>query len=158
MKQKILIIFFLISFNAFSQENSKIDFISFKYSNTSVAFSEVEISIIENQNFGKKTFNLEAKYYEYNKQKKKKTIISEQDFNKIIDAVYKINNSDLIENFSSGLDGSTTKLEFGKIFYNSIIFKLWSVHKNQTNTNIKSFIEAIQLILKISEINIEDYN
>ena len=158
VKQKILIIFFLISFNAFSQENSKIDFISFKYSIASVAFSEVEISIIENRTFGKKTFNLEAKYYENIKQMKKKTIISEEGFNKIIDAIYKINNSDLIENFSSGLDGSTTKLEFGKIFYNSITFKLWSVHKNQTNTSLKSFIEAIQLILKISEINIEDYN
>ena len=158
MKQKFLIILFLISFSTFSQEDSKIDFISFKYNISSVVFSEVKISIIENRTFGKKTFNLEAEYYENTKKNKKKTTISEKDFNNIINAVYKINNSDLIEKFSSGLDGSTTELELGTIFYNSITFKLWSVHKSKANTSLKSFIEAVQLILEVSEIKIEDYN
>jgi hypothetical protein len=158
MKQKIIILFFLISFNIFAQKNSKIDYISFKYNISNVVFSDVEISIIENGPIDNKTFNLEAKYYEGMKKRKKKTTISEEDFNRIIEAVCKINNSDLIENFSNGFDGSTTELEFGTVFFNFINFKLWSVRKSQNNTNLKDFIEAVQLILKVTEIKIEDYN
>ncbi|MFC4740212.1 hypothetical protein ACFO3U_09435 [Flavobacterium ponti] len=158
MKQKIIILFFLISFNIFAQKESKIDYISFKYNISNVLFSEVEVSIIENGSLGNKTFNLEAKYYEGIKKRKKKKTISKEDFNSIIEAVCKINNSDLIENFSNGFDGSTTELEFGTVFYNSINFKLWSVSKRQNNTKLKDFIEAVQLILKVTEIEIEDYN
>ena len=158
MKQKILIIFFLITFNSFAQKERKIDYIILKYNISNVVFSEVEVSIIENGAIGNKTFNLEAKYYEGMKKRKKKTTISEADFNSIIEAVCKVNNSDLIENFSTGFDGSTTELEFGTVFYNSINFKLWSVRKSQSNTKFKDFIEAVQLILKVTEIKIEDYN
>lgn len=158
MKQKIIIFLFLISLSSFSQTNSKIDYISFKYNISNVAFSNIEIFIIENGTIDNKVFNLEAKYYEGMKKRKKKTTISEEDFNNIIEAVCTINNSDLIENFSNGFDGSKSELKFGTVFYNSINFKLWSVNKNQINTNLRDFIKAIQLILKVSEIKIEEYN
>jgi hypothetical protein len=158
MKQKILIIFFLITFNSFAQKNNNIDYITFKYNISIVSFSQVEISIFENQTYGKKTYDLEASYYEKIKKKNKKIKINEEDFNKIIEALCKINSSDLVENFSSGCDGTSTELEFGNYFFNSIKFELWSVHKGQINTKLKNFIEAIQQILKVAEIKIEDYN
>lgn len=158
MKLKLLIIFSLISFNSIAQKNRNIDFVTFKYSISIVAFSEVEISIFENQTFEKKTFELEAKYYENRKKKEKRINIREEDFNKIIETICKINNSDLVENFSAGTDGSSTELEFGNFFFNSIKYQLWNIHKSQNNTNLKNFIEAVQLILKLTEIKIEDYN
>lgn len=135
MKLKLLIIFSLISFNSIAQKNRNIDFVTFKYSISIVAFSEVEISIFENQTFEKKTFEkktfeLEAKYYENRKKKEKRINIREEDFNKIIETICKINNSDLVENFSAGTDGSSTELEFGNFFFNSIKYQLWNIHKS----------------------------
>ena len=98
-------------------------------------------------------------YYKFSRQTADiDFLITEEDFNKIIQSICKINNSDLVENFVSGLDGSTSELEFGTFFFNSIKFELWSVHKNQINSNLKNFIETIQLILEVAEIKIEDYN
>ena len=158
MKLKILLLILFISFSSIAQKSRNIDFVNFKYNVSIVAFSEVEISIYENRTYNKTTYELEAKYFEHTKKKKKKIEISEEDFNKIIQSICKINNSDLVENFVSGLDGSTSELEFGTFFFNSIKFELWSVHKNQINSNLKNFIETIQLILEVAEIKIEDYN
>lgn len=158
MKLKILFLILFISFSSIAQKSRNIDFVNFKYNASITAFSGVEISIYENRTYNKTTYKLEAKYFEHTKKKKKKIEISEEDFNKIIQSICKINNSDLVENFVSGLDGSTSELEFGTFYSNSIKFELWGVHKNQINSNLKDFIETIQLILEVAEIKIEDYN
>lgn len=158
MKHFFLLVLLFIALSTTAQKTRDIDFVNFNYNVSSIALSGVEISIYKNKANKKVIYKLEAKYYEGFKKKNKKIDISEEDFDKIIEAIVKINTSDLVENFASGLDGSITELEFGTIFFNSIKFELWGVHKTQINTNLKSFIETIQLVLKVAEINIEDYN
>ena len=157
MKLKLIIILFLISIISNAQKNNSLDFVYFRYSISITAFSEVEISINKNKSYQKTTFDLEAKYYENTTEKKKKISLSEEDFDKIFDAIYKINNLDLLDQ-SLFTDGTSTKLEFGIHMSDYVTIELSNVNKTQINTNRKNFIEVIQLILKIAEIEIEDYN
>lgn len=157
MKLKLVILFFLISFISNAQKNNSLDFVYFRYSISITAFSAVEISINKNKSYQKTTFELEAKYYENTTEKKKKISLSEEDFDKIFDAIYKINNLDIFDQ-SLSTDGTTTELEFGSYLSDNIKIELSNVNKTQINTNRKNFIEVIQLILKIAEIKIEDYN
>jgi hypothetical protein len=156
MKLNLVIIFFLISSTSNAQKNKSLDYINFRYSISITAFSEVEISINKNRSYQKTTFDLEANYYENTTKKNKKITISENDYNEIFEAIYRINTLDLFDQ-SLATDGTSTKLEFGYMF-DYIKIELSDIDKTQINTNRKNFIEVIQLILKLAEIKIEDYN
>jgi hypothetical protein len=158
MKKLFLLLFCFITYVSKAQGKSEIDFMNFKYHASTEAFSSVEISIIKNLNWKGTTFELEANYYESLKKKKKKIKISEEEFNSIVNSFYTIKSSDLIDIFSFGLDGSVTELKIGVLLSNSIKFELWGIHKGKINTNLKELIETIQLILKIADLKIENFN
>ena len=77
-------------------------------------------------------------------------------------AILNINNSEIIQNFGSGLDGSTTTIEIGNgdsvLSDNYIKYKIWGLYKNDSKTPFKTFLEAVKLILKESNVKIDDFN
>jgi|SRR5690606_8410517 len=157
-KTSIFLILFFSFFYSFSQSNDKIDYIRFSYNVSSVVFTDVDIIIIENPSKGKLKYNMKVEYYEGMTKMTKTKTLDEKDFNKLVEAINKIKISDLVQNFATGLDGSQTEIEFGNMFFNTIKINLWTIHKSQKETSLKSFIEFVELILDFAKINIEDYN
>jgi len=157
MKLKLILLFSILSTVLTAQNKKNVDYISLKYSISSVVFQDAEI-IVSSPNYNSKTYTINVKYYEYTKEKTKIITISEEEFNSIVDHFYNIKSSDLIDSFEIGLDGAITELEIGNFLSNSINYTLWGLHKKDSNTKLKDTIETIQLILKLSEIKINDFN
>ena len=155
MKLNFLALFFVLSFTLNAQDKNNVNFIDFKYSQSIKLFSSIKISIYS-KDLNKAPYELEAKYYEGSKKKTKKINIDAKDFNTIVEYLFKINTVDLIEGFIFVADASTTEIEFGHFFDQHIKFELTGVNKN--NPKLKDFVETVQLILKLAEIKIEDYN
>ncbi|MFD2892763.1 hypothetical protein ACFS5J_12145 [Flavobacterium chuncheonense] len=93
MKLKFFIIVFLYLLNSNAQEKQNVDFIDLKFYESSITFSDVEISIYSYRPF-KKTFGLKATYCD--KFKKEKISLTEKEFDTIVEALYKINISDFL--------------------------------------------------------------
>lgn len=101
---------------------------------------------------------LTASYYENLKLVKKEIQISSKEFDSIVDQILKINNRDLVKDFSNGLDGSTTSLEFGNMMTNIIRYDIWGLYKTDINTNYRELLLTVQLILNTANIKIDDFN
>lgn len=155
MKLNFLAVFFILSFTLNAQDKNSVDFIEFKFIISIEVYSNVEISIYS-KNPKRNTYELKAKYYEGSKEKTKKIDIDAKDFNTIVEHLFKINTVDLIKESSISFDGSRTEIEFGHLLYNHVKFEVYSINKN--NPKLKNFVETVQLILKLAEIKIEDYN
>ncbi|ESU21158.1 hypothetical protein FSS13T_27320 [Flavobacterium saliperosum S13] len=148
---------FILFFSSISAQENKIDYISFKYDISNIVFSDVEIFIVKSfqqSNY----YDVTVKYYKFKDQVEKKLKLSPDEFNKILVQFKNIKNDDLFESFESGLDGATTSIEVGTLFYNSINYSIWGLHKEQTNKGSKEFLKTIQMILKIADIKISDFN
>ena len=137
-------------------QTRKIDYIKLENSNAVLLYSgfEITISCIDNATEA----HLTANYYEDHKLVKKEVEVSSKKFDLIVNQILKINNRDLVKDFSIGLDGATTSLEFGDMLTNTIKYRIWGLYKSDINTNYKEFLLAVQLILNTANIKIDDFN
>lgn len=154
MKTLLLNLMTLFCFYGNAQ-NRKIDYIKLQSSSSIVLYSAFEVTI--ESDHGNKA-HLSASYYEGNKLIKKETQINVKKFDSIVEQILKINNRDIIKDFSNGLDGSTTSLEFGNMLTNIISYNIWGLYKSDINTNYKELLLAVQLILDIANIKSDDFN
>jgi hypothetical protein len=156
MKQLIIVLLILNNFICFSQEN-KIDYIKFNYNSSVVLYSEVNIAIYPNYEKDS-TYTIKVETYKMTKE----INISDEKFKEILNVILNINNREIIQNFGTGLDGSTTTIEIGNggpfLSDNYIKYEIWALYKTDSKTPFKTFLEAVKLILKESHIKIDDFN
>lgn len=160
--KKIIILFCLtLSLNGTSQTNEKssrdIDYISFKYNCSSVVFTDVEISIF-NSNRKNKPIEVKVKYYDSTIEKTKRLRINQEEFYKIKNQFYKINNFQLLEEIPITMDACSVELKIGNFLSHNIAYKLEGLSTSLFNTNLKDLIITIQMILKVALIKIDGFN
>ncbi len=154
MKTLLLSLFALFCFYGNAQ-NRKINYIKLESSNSIMLYSAFEVTI--EWDYANKA-HLTANYYKGNKSIKKEIQISSKEFDSIVEQILKINNRDLVKDFSNGLDGSTTSLEFGTMMFNIIKYDIWGLYKTDINTNYRELLLTVQLILNTANIKIDDFN
>jgi len=154
MKKAILIKLLLFSILVNSQ-NSKIDFIRFEYNCSVIVYSDVEILIhetYENDDF----YLVRVSYYEDREKVEKKYKIRSSEFDEIINHILNINNTEIIKDFSWGLDGATTKIEISNSMSNRISYEIWGLSEEDKNTNLRNFYLATELILKSARLKFSE--
>lgn len=156
---RLLLIFIItLFFSSLKAQENKIDYINFEYYHSIIVGSRVEIKIGESFE-QKNTYEVNVKYHEFRNQVEKTFKITSGEFSRIINQFKKIKNEDLIESFESGLDGGETSIEIGQYFStNTIKYSIWGLHKSQSNTKFKELLKTVQMILKVAEIKIKDFN
>ena len=158
MLKSIALFIFCLSFTMSNSQENKLDFVSLKYHASPLLYGDVDIIIDIIRLEKKVVYNLNVDYYEQKIKVSKKIKLNDKEFNNLLFHLTNISSIDLIDKFSVGLDGPTTTIEMGSYFSNSIKYELWGVHKSQINTSLKDFILAVQKILQLADIRINDYN
>lgn len=157
MKFKLL--FLLIAFIHFTNaQNDNLSFINFKYKVSSIKnCSDIEIMIIYNGENNPTDIKIEYCKRITKKRKTKTLSISNLKYKTLVSQFYKINNSDVFNYSSSCHDGNNIELSAGNLS-NSISYNLSCLNKQKINTPLKELIITIQMILKVSDVKINDFN
>lgn len=161
--KKLFILFFLeiLCFTSIKAQESNAEYIKFEYSVSHIVCKNVEI-IIRKSYTEKNCYEVNVKYCKnMNDDLEKQLKIDAKQFNKILNQFTKIKSIDLINNYLTLLDTSTISIEAGlnpwDNYYSALIkYDISTIYKGQPNS--KACIKTIQMILKVAEVKIKDYN
>ena len=153
MKKKLIIIFIFASYlNLYSQSND-FDRIEFGNSNSMmISDSNVEVSIFPAV-ITKDSISIKVMINNKNVEK----YISKRQYKNLSNLIKKINPIDLTSTSEDWLDGTTTYISF-KNKSTSIKYSVEGLFKNDKWTKRKDFLEAVQLILFLTDIKIPELN
>lgn len=156
---KFKLFFLLITFIHFTNaQNDNLSFINFKYKVSSIKnCSDIEIMIIYNGENNPTDVKVEYCKRITKKRKTKTFSISNLEYKTLVSQFYKINNNDVFNYSSSCHDGNNIELSAGNLS-NSISYNLSCISKQKINTPLKELIITIQMILKVSDVKINDFN
>ncbi|MFT5754167.1 MAG: hypothetical protein ACI9FW_000287 [Flavobacterium sp.] len=150
-----LVVFFIFSFS-FSQTRN-IEKLSFDYYHSHLVYSAFNVKFKINNK--REKVKLIFTKNEFRNKIKKKFNVPYEDFLKLKEAIFKINSKDFDDEFRLCIDGNSFYINFVEKENNikkEGFYYFYCLNENDINTNLKDFLDAVNLILKFSNLKFEN--